>query len=99
LFLFFPNTGPLCLSTQLRQPPIFHKDYLRTDYLTTTHQLEHFICTVEEGGEHLTFQEATRDPRWRAAMDSEIRSITKNNAWTLVECPPHVRPITARWIF
>jgi hypothetical protein len=61
--------------------------------------MEHFICTIEEGGESITYQEASHDPRWQAAMASELRSITKNNTWTLVKCPPQVRPITARWLF
>ena len=33
-------------------------------------------------------QEALADPRWKASMNEEIKSLQKNETWELVECPP-----------
>ncbi|RVW65968.1 hypothetical protein CK203_007483 [Vitis vinifera] len=33
-------------------------------------------------------QEALVDPRWKAAMNEEMKSLQKNETWELVECPP-----------
>ena len=33
-------------------------------------------------------QEALVDPRWKTAMNEEMKSLQKNETWELVECPP-----------
>ncbi|RVW61965.1 hypothetical protein CK203_065108 [Vitis vinifera] len=33
-------------------------------------------------------QESLADPRWKAAMNEEMKSLQKNETWELVECPP-----------
>ncbi|RVW66682.1 Retrovirus-related Pol polyprotein from transposon RE1 [Vitis vinifera] len=44
-------------------------------------------------------QEALADPRWKAAMNEEMKSLQKNETWELVECPPGKKPIGCRWIY
>ncbi|RVW75990.1 Retrovirus-related Pol polyprotein from transposon RE1 [Vitis vinifera] len=44
-------------------------------------------------------QEALADPRWKAAMNEEMKSLQKNKTWELIECPPRKKPIECRWIY
>ncbi|RVW24104.1 Retrovirus-related Pol polyprotein from transposon RE1 [Vitis vinifera] len=44
-------------------------------------------------------QEALADPRWKAAMNEEMKSLQKNETWELVECPPGKKPVGCRWIY
>ncbi|RVW70134.1 Retrovirus-related Pol polyprotein from transposon TNT 1-94 [Vitis vinifera] len=44
-------------------------------------------------------QEALADPRWKAAMNEEMKSLQKNETWELVECPPRKKPVGCRWIY
>ncbi|RVW94721.1 Retrovirus-related Pol polyprotein from transposon TNT 1-94 [Vitis vinifera] len=44
-------------------------------------------------------QEALANPRWKAAMNEEMKSLQKNETWELVECPPGKKPIGCRWIY
>ena len=37
-------------------------------------------------------QEALADPRWKAAMNEEMKSLQKNETWELVECPSRNDP-------
>ena len=44
-------------------------------------------------------QEALADPRWKAAMNEEMKSLQKNETWELVKCPPGKKPVGCRWIY
>ncbi|RVW93163.1 Protochlorophyllide reductase, chloroplastic [Vitis vinifera] len=47
----------------------------------------------------LSTKEALADPRWKAAMNEEMKSLQKNETWELVECPPGKKPVGCRWIY
>ncbi|KAK9187393.1 hypothetical protein WN944_018787 [Citrus x changshan-huyou] len=38
-------------------------------------------------------QEALKDPKWKAAMNDEMRSLQKNQSWELVDLPPGKKPV------
>ena len=38
-------------------------------------------------------------PFWTEAVEDEMKSLAENNTWQLVELPPGVKPITAKWVF
>ncbi|RVW96559.1 Retrovirus-related Pol polyprotein from transposon TNT 1-94 [Vitis vinifera] len=42
---------------------------------------------------------ALADPRWKAAMNEEMKSLQKNETWELVECLPGKKPVGCRWIY
>ena len=44
-------------------------------------------------------QEALVDPRWKAAMNEEMKSLQKNETWELVDPPPGKKPVGYRWIY
>ncbi|RVW57587.1 Retrovirus-related Pol polyprotein from transposon RE1 [Vitis vinifera] len=43
--------------------------------------------------------EALANPRWKAAMNEEMKSLQKNETWELIECPPGKKSIGCRWIY
>ncbi|RVW16197.1 Retrovirus-related Pol polyprotein from transposon RE1 [Vitis vinifera] len=43
--------------------------------------------------------EALADPRWKAAMNEEMKSLQKNETWELIECQLGNKPIGCRWIY
>lgn len=36
---------------------------------------------------------------WMRAMQDEIHSLQKNNTWDLVDQPPRIKPLAAKWVF
>ncbi|RVW32997.1 Retrovirus-related Pol polyprotein from transposon RE2 [Vitis vinifera] len=44
-------------------------------------------------------QEALANPRWKATMKVEMKSLQKNETWELVECPPRKKLVGCRWIY
>ena len=44
-------------------------------------------------------QEALVDPRWKAAMNEEMKSLQTNETWELVDCPPRKKPVGYRWVY
>ncbi|KAH9779117.1 retrovirus-related pol polyprotein from transposon RE1 [Citrus sinensis] len=44
-------------------------------------------------------QEALKDPKWKAAVNDEMRSLQKNQTWELVDLPPGKKPVGCRWIY
>ena len=44
-------------------------------------------------------QEALADPRWKAAMNEEMKSLQKNETWELVDRPPGKKPVGCRWVY
>ena len=49
--------------------------------------------------EPLHYKQAALNPDWQAAMDSEINSINRNQTWEIIDRKPHIRPISAKWIY
>jgi len=44
-------------------------------------------------------QEALKDPKWKEAMNEEMRSLQKNSTWEVVELPIGKVPVRCRWVF
>ncbi|KAH9752394.1 retrovirus-related pol polyprotein from transposon RE1 [Citrus sinensis] len=42
---------------------------------------------------------ALKDPKWKVAMNDEMRSLQKNQTWELVDLPPGKKPVGCRWIY
>ncbi|RVW83945.1 Retrovirus-related Pol polyprotein from transposon TNT 1-94 [Vitis vinifera] len=79
----------------------YHKEIQTLDY-------DYHISEDESGQSELvnqevaipnSVQEALADPRWKAAMNEEMKSLQKNETWELVECPPGKKPVGCRWIY
>eukprot|EP00257_Ricinus_communis_P018038 XP_015576623.1 uncharacterized protein LOC107261488 [Ricinus communis] len=44
-------------------------------------------------------QEALSDPKWKAAMNDEMKALQKNETWELVNCPAGKKPVGCRWVY
>ena len=44
-------------------------------------------------------QEALADPRWKAVMIEEMKSLQKNETWELVDRPPRKKPVGCWWVY
>jgi len=43
--------------------------------------------------------EALTDPRWKTAMNEEMKSLQKNKTWELVDLPSGKKPVGCQWIY
>ena len=49
--------------------------------------------------EPIGFEEATRDKKWRNAMDKEIKAIKKNDTWEFATLPTGKNIIGVKWVY
>ena len=66
-----------------RQPPTWMGDYVSGEGLFK----DEIHMTLVESTDPLYFEEAVKNANWRLAMNNEIKSIEKNQTWTLTELP------------
>ena len=73
---------------------------------------DEFLCLMNDGSEidgvghtgiiePLTIQEAMSTPQaieWERALNDELASLTANNTWEVVDCPPGKTPIPCKWV-
>lgn len=36
---------------------------------------------------------------WVKAMTSELEALNKNGTWSIIDFPPHIKPIGNKWVF
>ena len=76
--------------------------YLMSNYVSN-HRLSEsnksFVNQLSTVAIPNSVQEALADPRWKAAMNEEMKSLQKNETWELVECPSGKEPIGCRWSY
>ncbi|KAH9666171.1 retrovirus-related pol polyprotein from transposon RE1 [Citrus sinensis] len=58
-----------------------------------------FVNQLSTVSIHNSVQEALKDPKWKAAMNDEMRSLQKNQTWELVDLPPGKKLVGCRWIY
>ena len=49
--------------------------------------------------EPVNYDQACKEKEWRSAMESEIKSIEKNNTWVLTNLPPGNKAIDLKWVY
>ena len=54
---------------------------------------------IDPSSDPVTYSQAMQHSGWREAIASEKASIEKNQTWELIDRPPGITPITAKWIF
>ena len=58
-----------------------------------------FVHNISKLAEPTTYAQASHDPQWVAAMNSEIQALEDNNTWSMVPLPPGQHPIGCKWVF
>ena len=46
-----------------------------------------------------SYEEASKGPQWRKAMEEEIKALNDNQTWDLVPRPNEVKPISCKWVY
>jgi histone deacetylase 1/2 len=57
------------------------------------------MSATSDAGEPVSVDEALRDKRWVAAMDSEHQALVKNKTWHLVPLPKGKNIIDCKWVY
>ncbi|XP_070032710.1 uncharacterized protein [Nicotiana tomentosiformis] len=90
-----------------KHPPLWMKDFVSlhanqhtpyglTTYMSYDHLSPHyqsFIASSSSEVEPVSYVEAVKDPRWVAAMKSEIAALEDNHTWDVVTLPTGKKPI------
>ncbi|KAJ0550054.1 putative RNA-directed DNA polymerase [Helianthus annuus] len=58
-----------------------------------------FLTAIDSIDEPSCFAQASKDQRWREAMEQEIQALERNKTWTLEELPKGKRAIDSKWIY
>ncbi|RVX08628.1 Retrovirus-related Pol polyprotein from transposon TNT 1-94 [Vitis vinifera] len=76
--------------------------YLMSNYVSN-HRLsksyKSFVNQLSTVAIPNSVQEVLTDPRWKAAMNEEMKSLQKNETWELLECPLGKKPVGCRWMY
>ncbi|CAL8157460.1 unnamed protein product [Prunus armeniaca] len=51
------------------------------------------------GEDPISFDDASKEEKWKRAMDEEIKAIEKNDTWELTDLPEHKDPIGVKWVY
>nr|GEW52765.1 retrovirus-related Pol polyprotein from transposon TNT 1-94 [Tanacetum cinerariifolium] len=49
--------------------------------------------------ELVTYYKATKDKRWRSAMNSELEALEQNKTWTIKKLPPKKKALGCKWVY
>jgi len=70
-----------------RQPLTWIDDYVSGEGLSE----DEIHMALMVSSDPACFEDVVKSSSWRLAMDDEIKSITKNHTWTLIELPTGVK--------
>ncbi|CAL2268732.1 unnamed protein product [Prunus armeniaca] len=95
------NELPIALRRPLRSCPSKYK-YPISNFMSS-HRLspclKSFAYQLSSVSVPQTLQDALDNPRWKEAMDEELRALRKNSTWELVELPRGKKVVGCKWVF
>lgn len=62
-------------------------------------QYKTFLLQIQDSFIPRTPQEAMQIPKWKEAMDEEMRALLFNDTWEIVDLPKGKRAVACRWVF
>ncbi|GAB2287684.1 hypothetical protein Dimus_037949 [Dionaea muscipula] len=65
--------------------------------LSPQHKL--FVLTISKEVEPVYYHEATKNPNWERAMQSEIATLEQNRTWILTDLPLAKQAIGCKWVY
>ncbi|RVW87157.1 Retrovirus-related Pol polyprotein from transposon TNT 1-94 [Vitis vinifera] len=66
---------------------------------TVDSELENDILNMPIAWRKGNIQEAFKYPKWKAAVDEEVRALEKNGTWEITDLPRGKKPVGCKWIF
>ena len=73
------------------------EDYVSGEELSEQEENNLMMCTAFS--DPMFFEEAIKSPKWKEAMDLEIKAIEKNGTWELTTLPVGAKRIGVKWVF
>lgn len=58
-----------------------------------------FLASTSVISEPQSYEEASQHPLWVEAMQKELKALSDNNTWDLVDLPPDKKAIGFKWVF
>ncbi|GJT03883.1 retrovirus-related pol polyprotein from transposon TNT 1-94 [Tanacetum coccineum] len=81
------------------QPPRWMNDYASGDELENVELNLTMAANSDPVSDPLCYNEAVKMKHWRVAMMDEIKSIEKNNTWSLIDLPKGAKTVGVKWIY
>lgn len=81
-------------STRVRNPPQRYGDYTCLAYALNA---ENYVQNLPDSIEEMKLRDDW--PHWRKAVEEELKSLTDNKTWELVDLPDGRRPVDCKWVF
>ncbi|RVW83799.1 Retrovirus-related Pol polyprotein from transposon TNT 1-94 [Vitis vinifera] len=72
-------------------------NFISYDKLSPTFRA--FTSSITEIQVPHNIQEAFKYPKWKAAVDEEVRALEKNGTWEITDLPRGKKPVGCKWIF
>ncbi|CAL2276266.1 unnamed protein product [Prunus armeniaca] len=97
------NEGSLSSSSEeghegrIRRRPVWMNDYESGEGLSEEEDVTNLVFFASIDPVH--FEEAIKHEKWRVAMDSEMKSIEKNETWVLTDLPAGAKKIGVKWVY
>nr|CAN78839.1 hypothetical protein VITISV_036971 [Vitis vinifera] len=91
------ESSPSSNEGRVRRPPVWMRDYEMGEGLSE--EEDETNLALFASGDPFYFEEAVKSAKWRAAMDSEIKSIEKNDTWVLIDLPVGAKKVGVKWIY
>ena len=76
-----------------------HPIYNFVSYHGLSNKYRAFVASLDQTQVPKSIQEALAIPKWKAAVEEEIRALEKNGTWKITELPPGKRPVGCKWVF
>ncbi|KAM1767569.1 hypothetical protein ACFX12_045643 [Malus domestica] len=76
--------------------------YPLSNYVSTSHlskSNKSFVHQLSSVSIPNSVHEALADPRWKAAMNEELKSLKKNSTWEIIELPTGKKPVGCKWVY
>jgi hypothetical protein len=89
-------SGPV--QGRVRRIPAYLQDYVSGEGLSDLDE-EINLMLFTASNDRISFEEAAKSPKWREAMDLEIKSNEKNGTWELTTLPHGAKQIGVKWVF
>ncbi|KAE8733954.1 putative Calmodulin-binding protein of 25 kDa [Hibiscus syriacus] len=84
------NNNSFCYLANTSITPTWVVDYGASDHMTANVDSITIPDTVEE---------ALKDPKWKKAVEEELKAVENNNTWIIVDLPKDKKPVGCKWVF
>ncbi|KAL0318775.1 UNVERIFIED_CONTAM: Retrovirus-related Pol polyprotein from transposon TNT 1-94 [Sesamum angustifolium] len=98
------NTNQLARPPRERKHPKHFKEYVmnyskKDDHLFKQAPLLSLHEEKYTNIEPSSFEDAVQNPKWQETMNKELKALSDNNTWSLIQLPKGKKTIGTKWVF